>query len=156
MGMLWSVLSYSMKDLVYFTLMLLILLAAFSMMSLQFFGSTIEGYSSLMASIIELILVLLGQFDVEGMVQASPSFGLIFFFLYIVSIVLIMMNVFLAILGEAYTVVRSENDEIAKAQVKTKSLGVIGYLKHVRAVLKARMAKRRERRLGLHGGGKVV
>ena len=47
MSMLWSVLQYSAKDLGYFTLMLFCLLTGFSMMALQFFGTSIEGCAPL-------------------------------------------------------------------------------------------------------------
>ena len=57
------------------------------MMYVQFFGPTINNYSNYVTSVIELLLVLLGQFDVEGMQQASPTFGFIFFFVYIVVMV---------------------------------------------------------------------
>ena len=153
MSMLWSVLTRSAKDVVFFAMMLFIFLSGFSMMSLQFFGSTIDGYSTLSSSVLELLLVLLGQFDVAGMAQASPLFGIPFFFVYIVIMFLIMMNTFLAILGEAYTVVRSENDEIINSRVKTKSRGFMGYLKLIRAVVKAKLAQRRARKLAMRGVG---
>ena len=61
---------------------------------------------------------------------------------------LIMMNIFLAILGEAYTVIRAENDEIAKARVKTKRRSLVEYLKLVRAVIRAKGAQRKAKRQG--------
>ena len=130
MGMLWKVLSVSAKDILYFTLMLFTLLAGFAMMSLQLFGPSIYEYSTIVTSVVQLLRVLLGEFDVEAMQQAAPLLGVGFFFIYIVVMFLIMMNIFLAILGEAYTVVRSENDEVLKSQVKTKSRGIVEYLKN--------------------------
>ena len=150
-SMLWSVLLRSGKDIGYFTIMLVILLIAFSMMSVQFFGQSTEGYSGYYQSVISLLLVLLGQFDVQGMQQASP-YGLPFFFLFIIVMFLIMMNIFLAILGEAYTVVRSENDELAANKVKTKSgRGFMSYLRLVRAVIKAKLKLRHARKYGSQG-----
>ena len=154
MSMLWSVLTLSGKDVMFFIIMLLLLLAGFSMMALQFFGPSINEYSTIITCVIELILVLLGQFDVDGMKQASPNFGRWFFLAYILTIVLIMMNIFLAILGEAYTVVRSENDEIIATQVKTKSRGFMGWMRILRAVIKAKLKNRKMRKL-TGGRGKV-
>ena len=65
-----------------------------------------------------------------------------------------MMNVFLAILGEAYTVVRAENDEAAKSKVKTTNVGLVGYLKLVKKVLQAKMRQRRERKAAMRASGK--
>ena len=151
MNMLWGVLTRSAKDLLYFSIMLFILLAGFAMMSLQFFGTTIEGYSTIFGAIIELLLVLLGQYDIEGMQQAQPLLGTFFFFIYIVLVVLIMMNVFLAILGEAYTVIRAESDELMRTRVKTTKRSWGGWLKLVRAVVKAKMSSRRRARTGVGG-----
>jgi len=140
----------AMRGPVFFTLMLFILLAGFSMMALQFFGSTIDGYSSVPGAVLQLILVLLGQFDVQGMKQAS-IFGVPFFFVYIIVMFLIMMNIFLAILGEAYTVVRSDNDEIIASRVKTKRRSLLSYLRLARAVVKAKLKQRRARKLAAKG-----
>jgi len=144
MSMLWSVLTRSAKDVLFFTIMLFTFLTGFSMMSLQFFGTTINGYSRISSSVLELLLVLLGQFDVQGMQQASP-FGVPFFFIYIVVMFLIMMNIFLAILGEAYTVVRSENDEIKAERAPTKRRGMLGWCRLIRDVIKGKLRQRRAR-----------
>ena len=88
------------------------------------------------------------------MQQASPTFGFLFFFIYIVVMFLIMMNIFLAILGEAYTVIRAESDEAMKSQIKTKSRGFLGWLKYLRAYMRAKMAQRRMKKAkGAAGGG---
>jgi len=151
MSMLWSVLQYSAKDLGYFTLMLFCLLTGFSMMALQFFGTSIEGYSLIVKSVQSLLLTLLGQFEVEDMRQASPL-GIFFFFVYIVVMALVLMNIFLAILGEAYTVVRAENDEASKAKVKTKKFSLIKFVTNFRKILKAKINQRQKRKLGATGG----
>jgi len=57
----------------------------------------------------------------------------------------------LAILGEAYSVVRANQDEEKEKEVKTKKRSFVQYLKLVRAVFKARMAQRR----ALRAGGKA-
>jgi hypothetical protein len=150
-SMLWAVLMRAGKDMGYFIIMLVVLMLAFSMMAMQFFGSQLEAYSTLQKAVVSLLLVLLGQFDIDGMRQASPTLGVWFFFAYIIVMVLIMMNIFLAILGEAYSVVRANQDEEKEKDVKTKKRSFAQYLKLVRAVFKARMAQRRARR----GGGKA-
>jgi hypothetical protein len=58
------------------------------------------------------------------------------------------MNIFLAILGEAYTVVRAETQEILKARVKTRKRSLVEWFKLVRAVLKAKVAQRRAQQAG--------
>lgn len=148
MGMLWKVLSVSAKDILYFTLMLFTLLAGFAMMSLQLFGPSIYEYSTIVTSVVQLLRVLLGEFDVEAMQQAAPLLGVGFFFIYIVVMFLIMMNIFLAILGEAYTVVRAETNDILKSRAITKKRSIVDWVKLVRAIIKAKMTQRKARREG--------
>ena len=83
--------------------------------------------------------------------QASPL-GIFFFFVYIVVMALVLMNIFLAILGEAYTVVRAENDEASKAKVKTKKFSLIKFVTNFRKILKAKINQRQKRKLGATGG----
>jgi hypothetical protein len=56
-----------------------------------------------------------------------------------------MMNIFLAILGEAYTVVRSENDEIKAERAPTKRRGMLGWCRLIRDVIKGKLRQRRAR-----------
>ena len=152
-SMLWSVLTRAGKDMGYFIIMLIILMLAFAMMAMQFFGSQLMDYSNLGKAVVSLLLVLLGQFDIAGMRQASPYLGIAFFFAYIVIMVLIMMNIFLAILGEAYTVVRGQQDEEKRSRVKVaKKRSLLGYLKLVRQILKARWEQRGRKKQGLAAG----
>lgn len=148
MGMLWRVLVFAGKDIMYFTVMLACMLGSFAMMAVQIFGTSIYEYTLIMKSVIMLLRVLLGEFDIEAMMQASPTLGIAFFFIYIIAMFLIMMNIFLAILGEAYTVVRAETSEMIKSRVVTKKLSLLDWLKLARAVIKAKMAQRRAKREG--------
>jgi len=149
-SMLWLVLTRAGKDMAYFIVFLLILMLAFAMMAMQFFGSQLAEYSTFFESVTSLLLVLLGQFDIEGMRMRTtgPSIGLFFFLLYIIVMVLIMMNIFLAILGEAYSVTRAEMDEEKKNAVKPKSRSLMQYLRLIRAIIRAKLAQRRARRAG--------
>ena len=69
---------------------------------------------------ISLTLLLLGQIDLEGMQQANPDFGTLFFLIYMVVMFLILMNIFLAILGEAYSLVRERAMKEKERQLKLK------------------------------------
>ena len=54
---------------------------------------------------------MLGAFDFYDLRKASPIMGPVFFFLYVVSITFVMMNMFLSILNEAFTSVRSDESK---------------------------------------------
>ena len=58
----------------------------------------------------------------------------------------IMMNVFLAILGEAYSVVRQVADEEAKLKMKVQSQGLISWIRFTWRIFLARRARARKKR----------
>ena len=151
-AMLWSVLTRAAADMAYFIVFLGILLLAFSMMAMQFFGAQVATYSTMIQSLVGLLLVMLGQFDIDGMKQASPYLGVWFFFAYIITMVLIMMNIFLAILGDAYTRVRAQADQDKEYEESLKKhrkkVSWLEYLRHVRRVVKARMRMKKAGRKG--------
>ena len=92
---------------------------------------------------ISLVLVLLGLFDLEEIMQAAPVFGVFFFMFFIMAMFFILMNIFLAILGEAYSVVREEAQNEKNKQVQTKKRGLMGWLRLIRLLIRAKLRKRR-------------
>merc|ERR1712087_641339 len=117
--------------------MLMTLVFAFGMMAVQILGPSLLEYSTIGRAILALVLVLLGQFDLEEIIQASPLLGFTFFFLYILAMFLILMNIFLAILGEAYGVCREIADaEKTSTAVKTKKRSLKAWIKLVCQTIK--------------------
>ena len=142
-NMLWSVLTKSGVDVMYFVLMFFILLLGFGLMGEQMLGTNLEAYSSPTQSIINLFIVLMGAFDVDEFEQGNPEFGIAYFMTYITVMFLILMNIFLAILGEAYSMVREEADEKASKQVKTKSRSLKEWIQLLWTIFKKKRAARR-------------
>ena len=140
-NMLWSVLTAAGKDIGYFMFMLGIFILAFSFMATQMFGTTLIEYRSEPESMISLTLLLLGQIDLEGMQQANPDFGTLFFLVYMVVMFLILMNIFLAILGEAYSLVRERAMKEKERQLKLKKGP--GPIAKCRGYFKAKRERRR-------------
>ena len=75
------------------------------------------------------------------MIPYRQKLGLIFFILYIVIMVLIMMNIFLAILGEAYSLVRERAMKEKERQLKLKKGP--GPIAKCRGYFKAKRERRR-------------
>ena len=142
-NMLWAVLLKAGKNMMYFLLMFLILILGFGLMGEQMLGTYLEGYSNIIRCMITLFTVLMGDFDVDEFKMANPAFGVIFFIVYILLMFLMLMNIFLAILGEAYSMVREEADEEARQVIKTKQRSPKEWFKLVFTLLKAKQASRR-------------
>ena len=58
--------------------------------------------------------MVLGEFDYEEMNQINPNFALGFFLFYQFFVFLIMVNIFLAILNDAYIAVKEAHDGMPK------------------------------------------
>ena len=98
-------------------------------------------------SFMTLIQMLLGRVDyVPDLVRINTVFGLLYFIAYIIIMFIIFVNVFLAILGEAYTMVREKMDEERAEQEKAnrgrrkRTMG--DWVKLLRAYWKARKARK--------------
>ena len=146
LDMLRRVLAISASNTLYFVLFLMNLMLGFSVMGQQMFGTAMEEFENVLDSFLTLTQMLLGRVDyIEDMLRVNPSFGLMYFLAYILIMFIIFINVFLAILGEAYSMVREkmeeEEEERKKAEKGRRKRTFGEWLKMLRAVWKARKAK---------------
>jgi len=66
------------------------------------FGGNLEGYQGIGASMMSLFRALIGDFDVEAMIKVDRVIGPMLFMMFIIIGMLFLLNVFIAILSEAY------------------------------------------------------
>jgi len=95
-------------DLTSFTLVLLVMIFGFSLAGMNIFGQEIEAFVNPGESFVSLFLTVLGEFDFDAQLSVNIYFAYGFFLIYQVFVFLIMVNIFLAILNDAYTVVHTE------------------------------------------------
>ena len=69
------------------------------------------GYSSIMLTFVSLTEMFMGSFDIHELLDQAPFFGPIMFFSYIVLIQMILMNMFIGIICDAFASVREEEDK---------------------------------------------
>ena len=116
LNMLWLVLSRAARDIGFFFLVLGLFLVAFSMTAEQMFGESMEIFSTTFLSVSALAQMLLGVVDVyEDMVASDIIKGFAFFIGYICMMFLILLNIFLAILNDAYAKVQADKEEKKQA-----------------------------------------
>merc|ERR1712031_14560 len=113
----------------YFFIMFSVLLVGFSIAGTQLFGAGAAEYKSIPNSLTSNCNCLLGEVYYFEMKDANKGFWAMMYFLaYVVIMFFIIVNVFLAILGDAYSVVKEEVDaeveelNAAKAKSNQKSL----------------------------------
>jgi len=102
MGVLWKTLVRSVQMLYGFIFLYFLLLMAFVLMANIIFGPQIEGFSTISSSMTTLLLFLMGDFDYDSLYQADIYWAPILFIFYTVLMFLILLNVFVSILSEAY------------------------------------------------------
>eukprot|EP00299_Pterocystis_sp_00344_P015232 c7595_g1_i2.p1 GENE.c7595_g1_i2~~c7595_g1_i2.p1 ORF type:complete len:940 (-),score=221.03 c7595_g1_i2:48-2498(-) len=108
MGVLWKTLIRSVGMLYGFIFLYFLLLMAFVFMANIVFGTKLEGFSTIPDSLTTLLLYLMGDFDFDSLYDADEYWGPILFIFYTVMMYLILLNVFVSILSEAYAT-ESEN-----------------------------------------------
>ena len=85
---------------------------AFGLFAFSVFGSELEDYSSFMMTMVTQFSMTLGDFDFEALVMVNPLLGSLYFFAFVGLNVIVLMNVFLAIINDSFAEVQEENAEI--------------------------------------------
>jgi len=97
-------------DLTSFTLVLLVMIFGFSLAGMNIFGQEIEEFVNPGESFVALFLTVLGEFDFDAQLSVNIYFAYGFFLIYQVFVFLIMVNIFLAILNDAYLAIKMKFD----------------------------------------------
>ena len=89
----------------------------------QMFGESMEIFSTTFLSVSALAQMLLGVVDVyEDMVASDIIKGFAFFIGYICMMFLILLNIFLAILNDAYAKVQADKEERSRRPRRSEAL----------------------------------
>ena len=102
LSMLTKTINKARMDTLYFTLVLLLLLMGFVGMANITFGQDIKDFSTYGSSFRTCFEIMIGQFDYRKMTEASFLMSQIFFYPFNVLFVLILTNIFLAIINITY------------------------------------------------------
>jgi len=108
MSMLASTLRNCARSLVNFFLMFLIVFFAYVQFFYLLFFITINEFSTFLVASETCLQMILGRFNFFEMKGASPTLGPLFFLAYVISVALILINMFVTILNEAFADVRDD------------------------------------------------
>lgn len=106
--LLQKTLVQAITDLVVFIALLCVLFMGFVLMGHNIFGMQAEGFNSIQNTLGTLFLILLGEFDYLEMQSVHPVWSFIYFIFFVIFMFFIVLNIFLAILNDAYTVVHTD------------------------------------------------
>ena len=141
-----SVLSHGLADLLMFFVFFCWSIISFSQLFFMQLGPYMEGYATLLRSMITLARALFGDFDMESVINISNGWlNAMFFIAYLFVAVFILLSIFLTILGEHQGYVREEDPSL-------NSWGVIGkmntYIERKRDIILNKMGAGGSRKNG--------
>ena len=108
MSLLQQVLKRCFTSLMSFMLMFALAFLAFALLACLVFGQSMEGFGTFLRSCASLMDTILGKFTLKEMSSANRIIGPIFFYTYTISMVFVLINMFLSIINDAFTEVRSD------------------------------------------------
>jgi len=116
-----------------------LLFVAFAQWGYLLFGQDLNGFKTMYDAVFSLFRIILGDFNFPEMEEADRVWGPIFFILYIFVIFFILINMFLAIIADAYTEVKEGLAEIEE------EYGIGDYLKNGYQNMIKRLTFKREK-----------
>ena len=98
-------------DLFIFVIVLFLFILAFATTAFLSFSSDVEDFRSLNSSILNLVRYTVTDMDVQLLTNSSLIIGPIFFVFWSLLMILILANVFIAILSDAYNAINIEQKD---------------------------------------------
>jgi len=102
MGVVFETLRNAMFDLFLFSIMFMVCMFGFAASFYVVFSAEVESCKTLADAFGTLFRVILGDFDYRAFSDANPVLAPFLFYLFILLVVMILINMFLAILADAY------------------------------------------------------
>ncbi|VEN45620.1 unnamed protein product [Callosobruchus maculatus] len=108
MGQLSNTLKKCAKDMMYFTLIFVIVFCAYSELGYMLFGNVVEDFSSIGLAMFTLLRTTLGDFQYDEIERADKVLAPMYFLSFIYLVFFVLLNMFLAIISDTYTNIRTE------------------------------------------------
>lgn len=108
MMQLSTTMSRCKNDLLGFGVMFFIIFLAFTQLAYLLFGTQIDDFKNFPYAMLALFRILLGDFDFGQLEAAQRVLGPIFFIAYMFFVFFVLLNMFLAIIGDTYSEVKAE------------------------------------------------
>ncbi|XP_027709222.1 polycystin-2 [Vombatus ursinus] len=115
MSQLSTTMSRCAKDLVGFAIMFLIIFLAYAQLAYLVFGTQVDDFSTFQECIFTQFRIILGDFNFTELEEANRVLGPIYFTTFVFFTFFILLNMFLAIINDTYSEVKSD-----MAQQKTE------------------------------------
>ena len=119
---LFAMFERTATDLFIFMIVLFIFVLAFATSAFLSFSSDIEQFRSFNSSILNLIRYTVSEMDLEKLTDSSLVIGPMFFVIWSLLMILILANVFIAIMCDAYNGLNDKDDKFNVRQLSFSSI----------------------------------
>jgi polycystin 2 len=116
MSQLSSTLGKCARDVLGFAVMFYIVFFAYAQLGYLLFGPIVPDYSTFTTTMFTLFRIILGDFDFPTLQAASPILGPSFFLSYVFFVFFVLLNMFLAIINDTYSEVKSDIDSDSNSE----------------------------------------
>ncbi|XP_054845999.1 polycystin-2 [Eublepharis macularius] len=137
MNQLSTTMSRCAKDILGFAIMFFIIFIAYAQLAYLVFGTQVDDFSTFQGSIFAQFRILLGDFDFAEIEEANRVLGPIYFTTFVFFMFFILLNMFLAIINDTYSEVKSDMAQ-QKTEMELSDLIKKGYTK---AMVKLKLKK---------------
>jgi hypothetical protein len=110
-GTLAITLSYAGPEILRFLLMFSLVNMTFTVMGLLMFGNQLEEFSTISASLQTLVMMMTGEVGYERLQAVNETSALTFYSFYLILVFFILVNMFLAIVFDAYATLQEARAE---------------------------------------------
>lgn len=117
-GVLFETIRGAKSDIFYFGLITMTLLFGFVFMGNLVFGIAMKDYATISESMLTLFIMILGEVDFLNLYNENTDISPIFFIVFNVLFVLILINMFLAIVMATYIDLRKKNYTVTQAKAR--------------------------------------
>ena len=108
---LFTMLQRSSKDLFIFSIVLCVFYCSFGIMAFLLFSSDVSDFRSFPMSFFNLIRFTVTEMDYDALTNSNRMLGNMFYVVWSILMIMILANVFIAILSEAYASISDDEDD---------------------------------------------
>lgn len=108
MTILWDTLKYAMFDIIAMFLVFMLIVTGYAFMGHLVFGPSNNDFHSLTSSLSVLLRSLLGDFNYTIISKTNPMFAPLFYSSYVFIVVLVILNMFIAVVSDYFEKTREE------------------------------------------------
>ena len=108
---IFELLTYAVTDLFFFLIMFFIFIIGMAQMAFLFFLQDVVGFRSFLISIVTLIKGVTGGLDSDALETSNRFFGPLYVVCFNIIVVIILINIFLAIINDAYDQIRKNRED---------------------------------------------